>query len=91
MKMKNLIGVGKASIVLKEEHSNSISNLIIKVPAYSDPQWEIQGISVSIKSFVNDSIIFKEPQLQENKSRIRHYLLEPKYFGVILEKLIKVS
>ena len=32
LKMKNLIGVAKASFVIKEEHSNKITNLCIKLP-----------------------------------------------------------
>jgi hypothetical protein len=57
--------VAKQQIVLKEDDSDSIEELTIQIPASAldNENWEFSGLTMSVKTFTDQAVIFSDSTL----------------------------
>jgi len=59
LSIPNVIGVGRVSIGVKEEHSDIVNKILISVASKeSHSEWKLAGVSLSVKSYTDSSAIF---------------------------------
>ena len=84
--------MGRVQLAIKEEHSSNISSIIVKIPTkLKTSEWELTGVSISVKSYTDSSASFISTSLQNNKPKLRHYLLDISHFSSLLGKLLETA
>lgn len=92
LKVKNLIAVARSHIGIKEDHSDCINKIKILIPSRTlDNEWLLSGVTIAVKSYTDSSAIFTSQSLQQNKPRLRHYLLDITQFPNLLGKLLAMA
>jgi hypothetical protein len=90
-----VIGVGRVTLGIKEEHSDCINDIVVDVSSQlQDPSnegWELDGLSLSVKSYTDSSSLFSSESLQQNKPKLRRYLLDISNFDSLLGKLVAIA
>lgn len=66
-----MIAVGHATIGVKGEISDKINSVKVTIGESVYPNWELTGVSLSIKAYSDSSVVFKTSSLSGNKPKLR--------------------
>jgi hypothetical protein len=60
LKNHSIVGVARAQILVKEEHCDSIRELIMEIGKEFNENsiWEVSGVGIAVKAFSDESVRF---------------------------------
>ena len=71
-----MIAVGSATLGVKGEISDKIKSIKICISETPDPNWQLTGVSLSIKAYSDSSVSFTNDYLKAIKPKLRSCLLD---------------
>lgn len=60
----SITGVAKSVFTISEDFCDSISSIKLKIADYDDQLWTLQGVSISVKAYSDNTSEFESEILQ---------------------------